>query len=135
MNSDKLTKLIKILVEKEVKKQIAPMLKEQISAMVNETLANKFVGIISENKQNGLDGLFKIESKEQKKAIKESVLKQKEERLNEMRKKIAGDDPMMQMIYEDVSPSAASAASTPSVSGGHFENPDDEGVDLSKFGF
>ena len=135
MDSQKLTKLIKIVVEKEIKKQLPALIKEHVSAAVNEALANKFVGMLSENKQNGLDGLFKVEPKEQKKAVKESDLKQKEQRLNEMRKKIAGDDPMMQMIYGDVSPSAVAAASTPASSGGHFENPEDEGVDLSQFGF
>jgi hypothetical protein len=138
MDSQKLTKLIKILVEKEIKKQIGPIIKEQVNASLNEALANKFVGLLSEGKQNSLDSLFKVEAKQEKKVLKESELKQREQRLNEIKKKVAGDDPLMQMIYSDVSPVAASAASampTASNGGGTFEDPNDEGVDLSKFGF
>lgn len=135
--NEKLKTLIKILVEKEVKKQISLALKEQVNASVNEALANKFVSSLNENKSS-INTLFTAEKKESKVQTEERK-KQKQELLKEMKKKVAGDDPVMNLIYEDITetistPYASSAPSNSPALGG-TDDDEDEGVDISKFGF
>lgn len=137
--SEKLTTLIKVLVEKEVKKQLPKIIKEQVSAYVNEALANKFVSSLNEGKSSNLNSLFAEESKKKERQLTEDKKKQRNELLKEMKKKVAGDDPVMNLIYEDINetistPHAASAAS-PGMSMSLDSDDDDEGVDISKFGF
>jgi len=121
MNSSKLIEIIRKIVKEEVKRVAKPL--------INEVLADRFLQTLNEKKESVMSEVFNIKDSVPQKQQKQDRAKLREELL----KKVAGDDPMKQLIFGDVE-------SVPGISNvennipGSYVDSDDEGVDLSKFG-
>lgn len=126
MNIQKLSLLIRKLVKEEVKKTLKPM--------VNEILANKYMNVISEEKQgSSVRSVFSevtTPTQETNGYDPDLVRQQREEVRKKLAARLSDGNEMMEMIYEDVSPISSASSQL-----GYAEDDDDDGVDISQFGF
>jgi len=122
MDKQKLINSIRKIVKEEVHKILKPM--------INEVLAEKYMNVLSESK-NSLTEVYKPQSVLTQQ--KETSQIDREKMRKAMIQKIAGNDPIQQMMYEDID-FDTKVASLPDSSGGYIDS-DDEGVDISQFGF
>lgn len=144
MNSNtksSLIKLIKTLVKEEVKLTLKPILKEVLSPiikesaenMVNKILAERFVKSV--NSKNTLSEMVDSEEESPKPTSRKMKTVIKESRKEELLKRMGiENDGMMSMIYEDVEDSNIPSFGTVG-SNGQYVDSDDEGLDISQFGF
>lgn len=121
MDSSKLINVIRKIVREEVKRVVKPI--------INEVLADRFIQTLNEKKDT---------SKSMKEVfnVKEDPKKREQDRKNlreSLLKKVAGDDPMQQLIFGDVEPVNGMSDISNNAAGAYIDT-DDEGVDLSKFG-
>ena len=123
MSQPNILKLIRKIVREEVRKIVKPM--------INEVLAEQFIRSLNESKRTiPVDNLNEIAASQ---PVRPKVNREAEKA--EMRKKllekVAGDDPMKQLIYGDVeiNPGMGSLGNSEG-----YVDTEDEGVDLSQFG-
>lgn len=117
-----------VLIKKLVKEEIKRTLKEAVKNEVNAILAERFVSSLGQKE------VFSEVKKSEPTVKKQNFEKRDENRRKELLKKIGVDEnPMLEMIYSDVSPAAGGQ---PIVLGGQavYVDSDDDGVDLNIFG-
>ena len=123
MADQKILKFIRKVVREEVRKIVKPL--------INEVLAEQFIRVLTEQKQTNTSLQSIVETKAPSPPVVNRS-REKEQVRQKLLKKIAGDDPMQQLIYGDVevTPGMGSLSNN----SGYVDS-DDEGVDLSKFGW
>lgn len=119
------------MIRQECKKIVKPM--------INEVLAEQFLKVITENKSSEMSLAKFNQSPDQEEELdsRENFrLKQIQEQHQKKLAKLAGNDPMQQLIYEDINPEEASQTTrlTNVPEGFHIDS-DDDGVDLSRLGW
>lgn len=125
--SDKQQALLK-LIKKIVKEEVV----KSVKSAVNEVLAEHFVKVMTENKQNSsLNEVYQTET------LKQAPPKINEKEKQEIRRKILDKvvDPTMKIAMSDMSLAEMSSpprSQKPALSGQYVDD-DDEGVDISKF--
>ena len=122
------------MVREEVRKAVKPI--------VNEILAEQFIRILGQQKNNKTSSLTSvlaeatgtpIDSTDEEKISKRRAYEKNQ--LQERIQLISGGDPMAKMIFEEIDDrDRAAVHSAVSVPDGAYVDMDDEGVDLSQFG-
>lgn len=131
MDKKQLVALLKKTIREEVKKCVKQMVKEEVKSAVNEILAEQFLRTLNANKGATLGETFQVEAHKQNSREKQLLDKAKEKQISENRKqhllkKLGVDeDPALAYFYEGTDPIGAASA----------PDGDDEGVDLSVFGY
>lgn len=115
MDTDKLLKTIKVIIKKEIKSTLKPLIREMIENEVNSVLAEKFLQNISSNQSL-------LKDRQEPKTVVNAKIANENVKKELMKKMGVDQDPIASLIYEDVNLGSESAAD------------DDEGVDISIFG-
>ena len=127
-----------IFIRKIIKEELQSLVKKEVKLAINEVLAEHFLKNLSQdnNAKSTLNVVMETQPQSEQKIVsKKDNLKQKEE-LKELLMKRLGvsDNPMMKMIYEDISvDDVKGGIQNPAVNGAFIDS-DDDGVDPSLFG-
>ena len=133
MNSSKIIKLIRRLVREEVHRAVKPM--------VNEVLAEQFIRVLGQKGEKSGQSLTSVlgeVERPQPPAESGQLAKRQaheKQQLQERIQKLSGGDPMAKMIFEDIDDRDRAAVHAPVAPGGGYTDMDEEGVDLSRFGY
>lgn len=129
MDSTKLLKVIKKIVKEEVRKQV--------KSVINEVLAERFISSVSSGNLSQVIAEGKKESPSSAPRAAESreSIVQKEQMRKKFLEKVTDNDPMLNMIYEDVDPTQMNSAPNGHqiLPDGAYVDSDDEGVDPTIF--
>lgn len=130
---------IKKMIRSESKKIVQSMIKEEVENQVNRILAEQFIQTIGNNKRSLMEDSSVSEmigggSAQKTRTKNEKALS--EQRRNDIRKKLGIDEePTLGMIYGDMDQEEVIQESR---GVGSYDDPledDDDGVDLSAFGY
>lgn len=131
---------MKKVIKTEVKKVMKPLLREMVENEVNKILAEQFLNTISRSKPSLMESV-ELEGESKSNTITEKEERRARQKMEENRRKeilakIGADkDPTLRMIFEDVGVDDVDSSSSGM---GTYEDPlegDDEGIDISQFGY
>ena len=133
MDAKKIVLLIKKLVKEEVRKTLKPM--------INEVLAEKYISVIAEGNKASVNSVFgeSVSTQEQTRPQKgfdpDLIEKQRAEARKKVLAKLTDGNPEMALMYEGVEADSRMSLGGGSIDQVTGEIDDDDGVDISQFGF